>query len=76
MWQFFLIFTTKARIELGRHLFSGDGFDDVGSGDEHEGSLLHHKDEIRDGRRVDGTSSAGTHDHRYLRYDAGSQRVA
>ena len=50
--------------------------DDVGAGDEHLRRLLHHEDEVGHRRRVDGAAGARPHDHRYLRHDAGVERVA
>jgi hypothetical protein len=61
---------------LGRHLLMGHGLDHVGSGDEHVGRAVHHADEIRDGRRIDGAARARAHDGRELRDHAAGARVA
>ena len=48
-------------------LFSSDGLDDIGTGDEHVGGIAHHEDEIGNGRGVHSTTSARTHDQGDLR---------
>ena len=58
------------------YFLSGDRFDDIGSGDEHERGLFDHEDEVGDGGRVDGATGARTHDHGDLRNHARGQRVA
>ena len=57
---------------LGFHLFMGDGLDDLGPGDEHVAGLLHHDDEVGDGRGVDRPAGAGSHDDRDLGNDPGT----
>ncbi|ENN89690.1 hypothetical protein RHSP_69692 [Rhizobium freirei PRF 81] len=48
----------------------------VRAGDEHVGGIAHHEDEIRHGRRIDGTTRARPHDDGNLRYDAGGLDIA
>ena len=57
-------------------VFVGDGFDDVGSGDEHVAGLVDHEDEVGEGGGVDGSAGAGAHDGGDLRDDAAGERVA
>src|SRR6266852_5462482 len=64
-----------AELLLG-DFFVGDGFDDVGTGDEHVGSVAGHKNKIGDGGGIDGAAGARTHDRADLRDDAAGQRVA
>ena len=54
---------------LSRHHLIGYGLHHVRPGDEHVGRVLNHEDEIRHRRRIDGTSSARSHDDTDLRYD-------
>ena len=44
-----------------------DRLNHVRAGDEHVGSLVHHDDEVGNGRRIDGASRARAHDGRNLR---------
>ena len=60
---------------LGGHLLMSDGFDDIGTGDEHVRGPLGHENEIGDGRAVDGSPGAGTEDDRDLRHHARGERV-
>ena len=55
---------------------TGDGLDDLGSGDEHVRGLLHHEDEVGDRGGVDGAAGARSHDQRDLRHDARAHDVA
>ncbi len=52
-------------------VFAGDGFDDVGAGDEHLGGLVDHDDEVGQGGGVDVAAGGGAHDQGDLRDDAG-----
>ena len=61
---------------LRGHGLVGDGFDDVGAGDEHIAGVAHHEDEVGHRRRIDVAAGAGTHDHRNLRDDARGEHVA
>ena len=61
---------------LGRDGLVGDGFNHVGTGDEHVTGVLHHEDEVGHGRRIDVAAGARPHDHGDLRDDAGRQHVA
>src|SRR4029077_14562393 len=56
--------------------FVGHGFDDVGSCDEHVGSVAGHKNKIGDGGGIDGAARARAHDRADLRDDAAGPRVA
>src|SRR5258708_35607281 len=53
----------------------GDGLDDIGSGDEHVASLIHHEHEVGEGGGVDGSAGAGSHDGGNLRHHPAGQRV-
>ena len=53
----------------------GDGADHVGTGHVHVGGVLHHEDEVGDGRRIDVAARAGPHDHADLGDDARGQGV-
>lgn len=57
-------------------VFTGDGFYDVGAGDEHVAGLFDHEDEVGEGGRVDGAAGARPHDGANLGDDAGGERVA
>src|SRR5450631_2956158 len=61
---------------LGGHFLVGNGLHDVGAGDEHVGTVLHHADEVGHRRRVHGAARARTHDHRNLRHHARGHHVA
>ena len=61
---------------FGGHRLVGDGFDDIGAGDEHIAGVAHHEDEIGHRRRIDVAARAGAHDQRDLRDDAGGQHIA
>eukprot|EP00123_Amoebidium_parasiticum_P013138 comp21793_c0_seq1/m.30974 comp21793_c0_seq1/g.30974 ORF comp21793_c0_seq1/g.30974 comp21793_c0_seq1/m.30974 type:complete len:426 (+) comp21793_c0_seq1:206-1483(+) len=63
-----------AQLLLGDHLV-GDGFNDIGAGDEHVGGVLDHEGVVGHGRGVHGTTSAGTHDEGQLGDDTGRQDV-
>ena len=52
---------------LQADLFTGDGLDDIGPGDEHVRRLIDLDDEVGDGRGIDGAAGARSHDHRDLR---------
>src|SRR6266478_85398 len=54
----------------------GDGLNDVGTGDEHVGSVAGHENEVGDRGGIDGAASARAHDGADLRDDAAGQRVA
>ena len=56
-------------------VLTGDGLDDVGSGDEHLAGLVDHHHEVGQGGRVHVSTRGGTHDQRDLRDDAGGQDV-
>src|SRR6266851_3952204 len=64
-----------AKLLLG-DFFVRDGLDDVGTGDEHVGSVARHKNKIGDGGGIDGAAGARTHDRADLRNDAAGERVA
>ena len=66
----------RAAQRLLGHVFVSDGFDDVGSGDEHVAGFVHHEDEVGKGGGVDGSSGAGAHDGGDLRDDAARQSIA
>ena len=74
-------YTTLAAVRHGTaQFFFADFFVDhrlyhIRSGDKHMAFLLHHKDEIRQCRRVAGTSGAWTEDSRNLRDHAACHRV-
>jgi len=55
---------------LHRHLFAGDGLDDVRAGDEHLAGLVDHDDEVGQRGGVHMATRGGTHDQRDLRDDA------
>ena len=57
-------------------VLTGDGLDDVGSGDEHVRGLVDHDDEVGDRRRVDRAARARAHDQRDLRDHPGGLHVA
>src|SRR6478735_632308 len=57
-------------------VFAGDGFDDVGAGDEHLGGLVDHDDEVGQGGGVDVAAGGGSHDQGDLGDDAGGLDVA
>ncbi len=61
---------------LEAHLLAGHRLDHVGAGDEHVRGLLHHEDEVRDRRGVDGAARARAHDQADLRDHAGAPDVA
>ena len=61
---------------LGGHRLVGDGFDDIGAGDEHVAGVAHHEDEIGHRRRIDVAARARPHDQRDLRDDARGQHIA
>ena len=61
---------------LGRDHLVGDGFDHVGSGDEHVARVLHHEDEVGHRGRIDVAAGAGAHDDRDLRDHARGDDVA
>ena len=54
----------------------GHDLDHVGTGDEHVRALIHHEDEIGDGRRIHRAARARAHHRGNLRNHSGSQRVA
>src|SRR5437867_12481354 len=54
----------------------GDGLQHIGAGDEHVTGLLHHKNKVSNGRRVDRAASAWAHNSRNLWYNAGGERIA
>ena len=58
-----------------RHVFTGDGLDDVGPGDEHLAGLVDHHHEVGQRGGVDVATGGGTHDQRDLRDDAGGEDV-
>ena len=55
---------------------SRDGLDNRRAGDEHLAGVLHHVDEVRDGRAVHSAACAGSHDDGNLGNDTGSSGVA
>ena len=57
-------------------LFSSDGLDDIGTGNEHVRGITDHEDEIGNGRGVHSTTSARTHDQGDLGNDTGGKGVA
>ena len=61
---------------LGGHVLLGHLLDHLGPGEEHVGGLLHHHDEVGDGRRIDGAAGAGAEDQRDLRHHARVEHVA
>src|SRR6266436_365757 len=64
-----------AELLLG-HFFVGDGFDDVGPGDEHVGSVASHENKIRDRWGIDGAAGARAHDGADLRDHTAGKSVA
>ena len=64
-----------AELLLG-HLLVGHRPDHIGAGDEHVGGVLHHEDEVGDGRAVNRAARAGAHDGADLRHDAAGDCVA
>ena len=56
-------------------VLTGDGLDDVGSGDEHLAGLVDHDDEVGQGGGVDVTAGRRAHDQRDLWDHAGGQDV-
>ncbi len=56
--------------------FVGDGFDDIGAGDEHVARVFDHEDEVGHGRGIDVAAGAGPHDDGDLGDDAGCEDVA
>ncbi|SHW69862.1 Uncharacterised protein [Mycobacteroides abscessus subsp. abscessus] len=56
-------------------LFTGDGLDDVRSGDEHLAGLVDHDDEVGERGGVDVATGRGTHDERNLGDDTRRQDV-
>ncbi len=44
------------------NIFAGHGFNNVGSGNEHVGGLIHHHNKVSDRRGIHGASGARTHD--------------
>ena len=44
------------------HHFIRDGFDNLRARDEHVGGLVHHDDEVGDGRRINSTARTWSHD--------------
>ena len=61
---------------FGTDLFVGHGFDHIGTGNEHIGSLFHHKNPIGDGRGIDSPSGTRPHDHRQLGNQTGGLDIA
>src|SRR5215210_3642002 len=57
------------------HLLARHALYYVGAGDEHVARLLDHEDEVRYGRRVDGTPGAGSHYHRDLGHHPAREHV-
>ena len=57
-------------------VLAGDGFDDLGTGDEHVGGLIHHEDEVGEGGGVDRAAGAGAHDGGDLGHHAGGPGIA
>ena len=55
---------------------AGDGPDDIRAGDVHLADVLHHEDEVGDGRGIDCAASRRADDDGYLRHDAGVEGVA
>ena len=54
-----LVVSVSAAQLIFGDFFMGDGLDDIGTGDEHVGSLVHHHDEIGDRRRIHGAPAHG-----------------
>ena len=61
---------------LFRDVFVRDRLDHVRPGDEHVGSLVHHQNEIGDGRRIHRAARARPHDRGNLRHHSAVQSVA
>ena len=55
---------------------AGHGLDDFGAGQEHEGLLVDHHDQVGQRGRIGGAPGAGSHDHADLGDDAGILRIA
>lgn len=53
----------------------GDGLHHIGAGHVHIARVLHHEDEVGDGRRIDVAPRARPHDHADLGNDAAGQGV-
>src|SRR3974377_111264 len=51
-----LFWRVRAAELVFRDFFVGDGFDHVGTGDEHVGGLVDHEDEVGDGGGGDGAA--------------------
>ena len=64
-----------AELVLG-DLLEGHSLNHVRTGDEHIGGLVHHQDEISNGRRIHRAAGAGSHDARDLRHHAAVESVA
>ena len=60
---------------LHRHVFAGDGLDDVRTGDEHLAGLVDHHHEVGQRGGVDVAAGGRAHDQRDLWDDAGGQDV-
>ena len=61
---------------LHRHVFVGDGLNDVGPRHEHVRCATHHIREVGDRRRINGAAGAGAEHRRDLRNYTGSKRIA
>src|SRR5215203_397812 len=66
----------RATEVLEGDVLAGDTLYDVGARDEHVARLLDHEDEVRDRRRVYGTTRAGSDDHRDLGHYTRGEHVA
>ena len=58
------------------HDLAGHALDDGRAGQEHVGGIFHHEGKVGQGRAVDGTAGAGTHNEADLRDDAAREDVA
>ena len=57
------------------NFFTGNGLDDLRTGDKHFTGALHHEDEIGDGRGIHRTAGTRAHDDGNLRNDTARHRV-
>ena len=57
-------------------LLAGNGFDNIGAGNEHLAGLIHLEDEIGESGGINGAAGAGAHDGGDLRNNAGGSSIA
>ena len=71
----FAVYTGTAEL-FHRDFFAQHGFNHFGPGDEHFGDFVHHEDEVREGRRVNGSPGTRPEDNRDLRNDTAGEGVS